>query len=66
MEKKDLFGYPYAQLEAEMLSRGESKYRARQLYGWIYEKGVYDFEKMTDISKAVSRLDSSDRSFPSM
>ena len=52
MEKKDLFGYPYAQLEAEMLSRGESKYRARQLYGWIYEKGVYDFEKMTDISKA--------------
>ncbi|MGB9809611.1 MAG: 23S rRNA (adenine(2503)-C(2))-methyltransferase RlmN, partial [Caldanaerobacter sp.] len=30
---------------------GESKFRAKQLYKWIYEKRVKDFDLMTDISK---------------
>ena len=35
-----------------MLSLGEKKFRAIQLYTWIYVKKVYDFDSMTDISKA--------------
>lgn len=49
--KKNLFGYTLKALEEEMLSLGEKKFRAIQLYTWIYVKKVYDFDSMTDISK---------------
>lgn len=49
--KKNLFGYTLKALEEEMLSLGEKKFRATQLYTWIYVKKVYDFDEMTDISK---------------
>jgi len=50
--KKNLFGYPLALLEEEMVSRGETRYRARQLYEWIYVKKVLSFSDMSDISKS--------------
>ncbi len=49
--KKNLFGYTLKALEEEMLSVGEKKFRATQLFTWIYVKKVYDFDEMTDISK---------------
>ncbi len=49
--KKNLFGYTLKALEEEMESLGEKKFRATQLYTWIYIKKVYDFDEMTDISK---------------
>jgi 23S rRNA (adenine2503-C2)-methyltransferase len=52
MDKKNLFGYTLSALEKEMADRGEKPYRATQLYQWIYVKKVYDFGKMTDISKS--------------
>ena len=52
MPKKNLFGYTLKALEEEMLARGEKKYRATQLYQWIYVKKVTDFDSMTDISKS--------------
>lgn len=51
MEKKNLFGFTLPALTAEMIGLGENKYRAKQLFTWIYQKKVYDFEKMSDISK---------------
>jgi 23S rRNA (adenine2503-C2)-methyltransferase len=51
MAKKNLFGFTLPALEEEMKSLGESAYRARQLYEWIYTKKILDFENMTDISK---------------
>ena len=47
----NLYGLPLEKLEELMLSEGQSKFRAKQLYTWIYEKKETDFEKMTDISK---------------
>ena len=52
MPKKNLFGYTLKALEEEMIARGEKKYRATQLYQWIYVKKVTDFDSMTDISKS--------------
>ena len=51
--KKNLFGIPLDKLTAEFVSLGQSKYRGKQLYTWIYEKGVYDFDQMTDIFCSV-------------
>ena len=47
----NLYGVSLPHLEEMMVNEGQNKYRARQLYSWIYEKGETDFEKMTDISK---------------
>ncbi|MFW6236382.1 MAG: radical SAM protein, partial [Desulfovibrionales bacterium] len=30
---------------------GEPAFRARQLWQWVWQKGVFDFEAMTDMSK---------------
>jgi len=41
-----------AALEAEGLEPKQAKLRARQLWHWIYNRGVGDFSAMTDIAKA--------------
>lgn len=48
---KNLFGYTLTELEEEMVNRGESRFRAKQLFDWIYAKKVYDFSLMSNISK---------------
>lgn len=48
---KNLYSLPLEKLEQEMIELGQNKYRAKQLYSWIYEKEVVDFDLMTDISK---------------
>lgn len=32
---------------------GEPQFRARQLYGWLYQKGVSSYEDMTNLSRAL-------------
>ncbi|AAM24720.1 MAG: putative dual-specificity RNA methyltransferase RlmN [Caldanaerobacter subterraneus] len=39
------------EMEEFFVNLGESKFRAKQLYKWIYDKRVTDFDLMTDISK---------------
>ena len=48
----NLYGLPLYKLEQQMLSEGQSKFRAKQLYSWIYEKHVTNFDDMSDISKS--------------
>ena len=47
----NLYGLTLTKLEALMIEEGQSKYRAKQLYTWMYEKQVTDFDLMSDISK---------------
>ncbi len=46
----NLYGLPLHKLEELMLSEGQKKYRATQLFTWIYEKKATAFDEMTDIS----------------
>ena len=48
----NLYGLPLHKLETLMLEEGQKKYRATQLYIWMYEKKATDFDEMTDISKS--------------
>src|SRR5215210_2455113 len=41
-----------AALEAEGLEPKQAKLRAKQLWHWIYNRGVSDFAAMTDVAKA--------------
>jgi len=52
-ERTDLKGMTLPEME-EFLSRwGKERYRARQLFRWIYQKHVDDFAAMTDLSKEL-------------
>ena len=46
----NLYSLPLTKLEELMISEGQKKFRATQLYTWIYEKKATSFDEMTDIS----------------
>ena len=53
MGKKDIASYSFEELQEEMLAIGEKGFRSRQIYSWIHEKLVDDFEEMTNLPKAL-------------
>jgi len=40
-------------LEAALEARGHPRFRARQIFRWIYRRGVTDVEAMTDLPRAL-------------
>jgi 23S rRNA (adenine2503-C2)-methyltransferase len=52
-DKLNLLGMSQRELEALFADLGEKPFRARQLLQWIYQRGVTDFDAMTDLSKAL-------------
>ncbi|MDH3472499.1 MAG: 23S rRNA (adenine(2503)-C(2))-methyltransferase RlmN [Rhodospirillales bacterium] len=51
--RRDLVGLSRAELEAELAALGEPAFRARQLWHWIYHRGVTDFDAMTSLAKSL-------------
>ncbi len=51
--RRDLVGLSREALAAEMAALGEKPFRARQLWHWIYHRGVADFAAMTDLGKTL-------------
>ena len=49
---KNLLSYTQEKMKEEFLALGESSYRAKQVFSWIYQKRVLDFSAMSDVSKA--------------
>ena len=49
--KPIIYGYPYEDLVAWFEEHGEKKFRAGQLWDWLYRKRVTSFEEMTNLSK---------------
>ncbi|MFZ1704081.1 MAG: 23S rRNA (adenine(2503)-C(2))-methyltransferase RlmN [Saprospiraceae bacterium] len=40
-----------SEIEAWVLSQKESKFRAKQIFSWLWEKSEVDFDEMTNLSK---------------
>lgn len=49
--KVNLFGLDRAQMRALFADMGEAAYRADQIMGWIYRRGVDDFDAMSNVGK---------------
>ncbi len=49
----NLIGMDRAELVAAVVALDEQKFRADQLFQWIYSRGVTDFEDMTNLSKGL-------------
>ena len=47
---QDIKEFDLKELEAEFLSLGIKAYHARQVFSWIYKKGILDFKLMSDLS----------------
>ena len=41
------------ELEQKLLALGQPKFRVKQVVQWVYEKGVHDFEQMTNLPKQL-------------
>src|SRR5687768_11199068 len=54
------------QLEKYFLSIGEKKFRAKQVYDWLWLKPVREFDAMTNISKELREKLAENFSFPSI
>jgi 23S rRNA m2A2503 methyltransferase len=49
----DIKSYTIAMLEEYLLSIGEAKYRANQIFEWIHKKHVQSFDEMSNISSKL-------------
>ena len=52
----NLIGFPHARLQEFLLEHRIEPYRAHQIFIWIYHYKVYDFDSMTNLSKALRAL----------
>lgn len=49
----NIYNFTLEELENYLIDNGFKKFNATQLIEWIYEKKVYDFDKMTNLSKKL-------------
>ena len=49
----NIYNFTLEELENYLIDNGFKKFNAIQLIEWIYEKKVYDFDKMTNLSKKL-------------
>ena len=49
---KDIFGLTIEELQDLFVAAGMNKFRAKQVYQWLYQKSVFDFAAMHNLSKA--------------
>ena len=50
--KKELFGLSLIELQELLVAAGLKKFRAAQVYQWLYQKSVTAFDQMRNLSKA--------------
>ncbi len=49
----NIYNYTIKQLEDYFISKGEKKFKATQVFEWLYQKRVKSFDEMTNIKKEV-------------
>ena len=54
--KTEIFGMPLPQLQTALAELGLKKFRAKQIFDWLYQKCVFDFAQMSNLGKAERQL----------
>ena len=52
-QKTNLLDLDRTSMEQFFLSMGEKPFRARQVMQWIHQRGITDFDQMTDLAKTL-------------
>jgi len=56
MEKESIYGLTFDQLVAWLMEYGHKKFRALQVWDWLYRKQVMHFSEMIDVNKECLQL----------
>ncbi|MCQ6561393.1 23S rRNA (adenine(2503)-C(2))-methyltransferase RlmN [Paenibacillus mendelii] len=56
MNRQSIYGLTFDQLAAWLLEHGHRKFRASQVWDWLYRKRVTDFSEMVDVNPACIQL----------
>lgn len=51
--KEIIYSLTYEELEAWLIGQGEARFRAGQIYDWLYQKRVRTFDEMSNLSKGL-------------
>ena len=51
--KTNIYTLRFEGLQQELVSHSHPKFRAKQIWDWLYNKGVQDFSLMKNISKKI-------------
>lgn len=54
--KKDIRKFTLEQLEEFFIEKGEKKFRAKQVYEWLWNKSLKNFDDMSNISKETREM----------
>ena len=55
-DRQNLLGLSQAELESEIVKLGLPKFRARQIWRWVWRHGLTSFDEMSDLGKDVRRM----------
>ena len=55
MDKVNFLTFQKDDLLSYLELMGEKQYRAKQLWKWVYTKGIKSFDEMTDISDSLKK-----------
>ncbi len=53
MTKTNLLDFTLPQLTEWLAAQGEKPFRAKQLFQWVHQRGVADFDAMTNLAKSL-------------
>ena len=56
LQKINLVGLSFGELEVKVMALGLPKFRAKQVWRWIWRHGLTNFDEMSDLSKPVRKL----------
>ena len=56
LKKKDIRKLSLADLEEFFLAKGEKKFRAKQVYEWLWNKSLKNFDEMSNLSLSTREL----------
>ncbi|MFD2680356.1 23S rRNA (adenine(2503)-C(2))-methyltransferase RlmN [Bacillus seohaeanensis] len=56
MEKKSIYGLTLDQLTSWLVENGQKKFRAAQIWDWLYKKRVTDFSQMKNLNESCIEL----------
>ena len=54
--KQDIRALSLEELRAFFIAKGDQAFRGNQVYQWLWQKGIHDFERMTNLSIDVRQL----------
>jgi 23S rRNA (adenine2503-C2)-methyltransferase len=66
IDKKNIRHLSLTELEQYFDTLGEKKFRARQVYEWLWQKHAPSFEEMTNLSKELRQFLKDNFSFPAL